>query len=76
MNKCQSWSYFSKVDNVNFKCLNRNDIPENALRKVVVFGRKSVKRVNLYDYFNDHNETHIICGENSLKKFQCGLIGM
>ena len=63
--------YYEFLEDVSYKlryrCLNRNDIKERVVAGLKTF-RDAVKRVNFFDYFRDHNYTHIKCGSNSLSK--------
>ena len=54
--------------NLKYRCLNRNDIKERVVAGLKIFRNNTLKRVNFFDYFRDHNNTHIKCGNNSLSK--------
>ena len=53
---------------LKYRCLNRKDIKESVVAGLKTFRDDAVKRVNFFDYFSDHNDTHIKCGNNSLSK--------
>ena len=53
---------------LKYRCLNRNDIKEGVVADLKIFRDDALKRVNYFDYFSDHNDTHIKCGNNSLSK--------
>ena len=55
-----------------FQCLNRNDIDEKVLAKSTIFYTAD-KRFDLFQYFTDHTDTHIICGNQALKKIVCNV---
>ena len=57
-------------DRQEFICLNRIDIDEKEIGNTPVFADIPLKRINHFEYFNDQNKTHIICGEKGLEK-QC-----
>ena len=56
----------------SFQCLNRKDIDEKVLAKSAIF-HTADKRLDLFQYFTNHNDTHIICGDQALRKVECGL---
>ena len=53
---------------LEYRCLNRNNIKESIVAGLKIFRRDAVRRVNFFDYFRNHNKTHIKCGNNSLSK--------
>ena len=67
-NQCY-YDFFSGASaKLKYRCLNRNDIKESVVERLKTFRDDAVKRVNYFDYFRDHNDTHIKCGNNSLSK--------
>ena len=70
-NQCygsSSSTLYSKTQ--KFQCLNRKDIDEKVLAKSAIF-QTADKRLDLFQYFTDHNDTHIICGDQALRKTTC-----
>ena len=67
-NQCYHPSLCNKLK--VFRCLNRNDIDEKVLAKSTIF-HTADKRLDFFQYFTDHNDTHIICGDQALKKIAC-----
>ena len=67
-NQCYHTSLCNKLK--VFRCLNRNDIDEKVLAKSTIF-HTADKRLDFFQYFTDHNDTHIICGDQALKKIAC-----
>jgi hypothetical protein len=66
-NQCYP-EFLSASLKLEYRCLNRNNIKESVVAGLKTFRSDSVKRVNYFDYFRDHNETHIKCGNNSMSK--------
>jgi hypothetical protein len=67
-NQCYHPSLCNKLK--VFRCLNRKDIDEKVLAKSTIF-HTADKRLDFFQYFNDHTDTHIICGDQALKKIAC-----
>ena len=65
-NQCY-WPYAPKnFHHFRYTCLNRNNIAETIIASTKIFG--SSYRVNHFKYFTKQNDTHIMCGDNSLEK--------
>ena len=57
----------------HYTCLNRNNIDESVIANTKIYENKPSNRVNYFKYFPKHkqNDTHIMCGNDSLEK-KCG----
>ena len=65
-NQCY-WPYAPiNFHHFRYTCLNRNNIAETIIANTKIFG--SSYRVNHFKYFTKQNDTHIMCGNNSLEK--------
>ena len=74
-NQCYASSYGTFRSKIQkFQCLNRKDIDEKVLAKSAIF-HTADKRLDLFQYFTDHNDTHIICGDQALRKVECDFFG-
>ena len=67
-NQCYRKFFTDSATKLEYRCLNRNDIKESVVAGRKTFRNDTVKRVNYFDYFRDHNDTHIKCGNDSLSK--------
>ena len=70
-NQCYNLLIRALSKTQTFLCLNRNDIDEAVLAKSAIFEDEVKKRLDLFQYFTNHNKTHIICGDQVLKKEVC-----
>ena len=53
-----------------YLCLNRKNIDETLIANSKIYEDKPSNRVNFFEYFPKHkqNDTHIMCGNDGLKK--------
>ena len=58
------------VPGFQYICLNRNNIDESVIANTKIYEDKPSNRVNFFEYFPKHkqNDTHIMCGNDGLKK--------
>ena len=73
-NQCYDSSFGTyKSKTQRFQCLNRKDIDEKVLAKSAIF-HTADERFDLFQYFTDHTDTHIICGDQALRKVECDFL--
>ena len=65
--------YFPYDSRFHYLCLNRKNIDESVIANSKIYENKPSNRVNYFKYFPKHkqNDTHIMCGNDSLEK-KCG----
>ena len=68
-----SQCYDPRDPTFHYTCLNRNNIDESVIANTKIYENKPSNRVNYFKYFPKHkqNDTHIMCGNDSLEK-KCG----